>query len=277
MIIPEEILSVIKDNKGIRKNFINKTKYFYGSDSKPKWEKNKNKKDKSYYVDNPIEYKFNNSGYRTYDDFDKKNKGILTLGCSFTEGIGLHLEDVWSYKIAKHLNKPLYNLAVGGKGIRDSFERLVSFGDYLDYDYVFLFVPPKGRTSIYFGDNDIISPRDYPNIFQGYKYLDFLPSVFEEVDFIKWQTILFNGSRFEQYFYQFIYISLIKSYLQSRGKVLIYENWENINQFYSMKNKDEIICKDIEARDGHWGTKKQHFIYELFIKKYEELNSNRTS
>jgi hypothetical protein len=277
MIIPDNILSTIKENKGIRKNFINKTKYFYGSDSKEKWEKNKNKKDKSYYIDNPIEYKFNNSGYRTYDEFDQKNKGVITLGCSFTEGIGLHLEDVWSYKIAKHLDKPLYNLAVGGKGIRDSFERLVSFGDYLDYNYVFLFVPPKGRVSMYFGDNDIISPIDYPNIFQGYKYLDFLPSVFEEVDFVKWKTILFNGSKFEQDFYQFTYLSLIKSYLQSRGKVLIYETWDNLNQLYSMKNKDEIICKDIEARDGHWGTKKQHFIYELFIKKYEELNSNRSS
>jgi hypothetical protein len=129
---------------------------------------------------------------------------------------------------------------------------------------------------MYFGDNDIISPIDYPNIFKGYKYLDFLPNFYDEVDFIKWQTILFNGSNFEQYFYQFTYLNLIKYYLQSRGKYLIYQDWNNINQLYSMKNKDEIICKDIEARDGHWGTKKQHYIYEIFKKKYEEFNSNRT-
>jgi hypothetical protein len=275
MIIPDHILSTIKENKGIRKNFINKTKYWYGSDVKHKWEKNK--KDKPYYIDNQIEYKFNNSGYRTYDDFEKGKKGIITLGCSFTEGIGLHLEDVWSHKIAKHLDKPLYNLSVGGKGIRDSFERLVSFGDYLEYEYVFLFIPPKGRVSIYFGDNRIVEPSDYPELSDKTDYFDFLPSIQNDIDLVKYKTILFNGSKFEEYFYQFTYLNLIKYYLQSRGKYLVYEDWDNFNQFYSMKNKDEIICKDIEARDGHWGTKKQHFIYETLLKKYEELNSNRTS
>ena len=126
MNIPEHILSVIKENKFKRNDYIGKSKFFYGSDTEDMWEKKVRENRKKYYINNPIEYKFNNYGYRTYDDFEKGKKGILTLGCSFTEGIGLHLENTWSYKIAKHFNKPLYNLAVGGKGIRDSFERLIA-------------------------------------------------------------------------------------------------------------------------------------------------------
>ena len=39
MIIPENILSVLKNHKYKRDYFVNKTKYFYGSDSEDMWEK----------------------------------------------------------------------------------------------------------------------------------------------------------------------------------------------------------------------------------------------
>lgn len=276
MIIPKKILSTIKENKFTRDNFVNKTKYYYGSDAEDKWEQKLKEGRKSYYINKPIEYKFNNYGYRTYNDFEKGKKGIITLGCSFTEGIGLHFENVWSYKMANHLDKPLYNLAVGGKGIRDSFERLVSFGDYLDYDYVFLLIPPPGRVTIYFGDNDFIK-EFYSDKIKKNPFVDFLPYSNITQDLDKWKTILFNGSDYEETFYHFIYLNLIKYYLNSRGKSLIYSSWNLINQSYHRADKNKIECLDIEARDGHWGSKKQHFTYQQFLKKYEELNSNRTS
>ena len=264
MIIPENILSVLKNHKYKRDNFVNKTKYFYGSDSEDMWEKKVKENRKNYYINNPIEYKFNNFGYRTYDDFKKDKKGIVTLGCSFTEGIGLHLENTWSYKIAKYLDKPFYNLAVGGSGIRDSFERLISFGDYLNFDYVFLLVPPIGRVSNYFGDNEIVK-----NVFSIDQYVNFLPHSSIDNELVKWQRIIFNGSRYEEKFYEFTFLNLIYFYLKSKNKKLIYFKSSDVNQWFNHQDVSKIKCEDIESRDGHWGSIKQHYIFELFRSQYD--------
>ena len=58
------------------------------------------KKDLEHYIKNPIEYKLNNYGFRTYDDLDS-SEGNVYLGCSFTYGEGHHLENTWSYKLHK--------------------------------------------------------------------------------------------------------------------------------------------------------------------------------
>ena len=79
MIIPENILSVLKNHKYKRDYFVNKTKYFYGSDSEDMWEKKVKENRKNYYINNPIEYKFNNFGYRTYDDFKKVQQENMEL------------------------------------------------------------------------------------------------------------------------------------------------------------------------------------------------------
>ena len=56
-----------------------------------------------YYKENPIEYSFNNYGFRTPDNFNDTDEGNIFLGESNTFGIGHHLENVWSYKLNKHI------------------------------------------------------------------------------------------------------------------------------------------------------------------------------
>ena len=61
--------------------------------------KNKESKlvlEKYGYLDNPISYDYNSMGFRS-NEFDK-GKGLVTLGCSFTFGTGLHLEEVGGSK-----------------------------------------------------------------------------------------------------------------------------------------------------------------------------------
>jgi len=81
-----------------------------------------------YYYDNPIEYKWNSLGYRMKEleeiDF---NNYILFLGCSFTVGIGLHLEDTFPYKISKKLNCDYINAAMGGASIDFALNNLIHF------------------------------------------------------------------------------------------------------------------------------------------------------
>jgi hypothetical protein len=46
---------------------------------------------------------------------------MIVFGCSYTEGVGLYLEDTWSYKVAQNLNYDVLNLGMGGTGPIFSF------------------------------------------------------------------------------------------------------------------------------------------------------------
>jgi hypothetical protein len=74
-----------------------------------------------------IEYKYNSAGHRSID-LPKVDKGyILFTGCSFTEGVGLSYDDIYSTKIANYLGKQHYNLALGGSGVDLLVHNLIMF------------------------------------------------------------------------------------------------------------------------------------------------------
>lgn len=70
------------------------------------------------YLTNPIEYNLNSLGYRCkeFDEYEDNNF-VLIMGCSYTEGVGLHEEDLWHSFLSKKYNLPVMNLAMGGTGI----------------------------------------------------------------------------------------------------------------------------------------------------------------
>jgi hypothetical protein len=71
-----------------------------------------------YYANNPIAYQRNRFGHRckNIEDIDLNNY-FLAVGCSITEGIGLHVEDTYPYILSQELNCDYYNLGLGGTGI----------------------------------------------------------------------------------------------------------------------------------------------------------------
>lgn len=92
---------------------------FSGSDSEDLYIENlKLQPDDWHYRTNIISYIRNSNGHRCKEisDVDLDNY-ILYIGCSHTEGIGLHLEDTYPYLLSKKLNCDYYNLAVGGIGL----------------------------------------------------------------------------------------------------------------------------------------------------------------
>jgi hypothetical protein len=115
----------------------------------------------NYYLDNPIEYSFNNQGFRTPDDFNSSEEGNVFLGCSFTMGIGLHLEDTWSYKLNQTLGGKFWNLSLGGSSIMTQFRVLYGFHDELKIKNVFHFAPILPRYEFFIdGTPRIISIHD---------------------------------------------------------------------------------------------------------------------
>jgi len=98
-----------------------------------------------------IVYNHNEHGFRC-DSFSAESQlPILFLGCSFTEGIGLNLEDVWSYRLLekikeyKNINIPYWSLAAGGASIDLQTLYLHAFIDQLKPKYIFFLLPPLER------------------------------------------------------------------------------------------------------------------------------------
>jgi hypothetical protein len=106
----------------------NETYEYIPTDSKEFWDRHiiseLDKPSIQYYELNPIEYKLNNAGFRTPDDFNSYDEGDVYLGCSHTFGIGHHLENVWSYKLSKILGRKFWNLGIGGTGTDTHFRLL---------------------------------------------------------------------------------------------------------------------------------------------------------
>jgi hypothetical protein len=82
-----------------------KTFDWFGTDSPRRYN------ELSGYSRNSIKYEFNHHGYRCEE---LQPSPILFIGCSYTIGIGLPLEDVWAHQVAKHYQAPYINLAQQG-------------------------------------------------------------------------------------------------------------------------------------------------------------------
>lgn len=103
------------------------TKYL-STDSAKEYSKNIRKlgKDWEWYgVD--INYDFNSLGYRSKDPKDLRNDYLLAFGCSYTEGIGLNLEDTYITQLANHFSLDLLNLSHGGQGIDYCFYNTINY------------------------------------------------------------------------------------------------------------------------------------------------------
>ena len=117
------------------KNLRNDNSVWVGMDDKELFVKNckeyPNSKSLKYYKENPIEYSFNNYGFRTPDEFNSIDEGNVFIGDSHTMGNALHLENIWSYKLNKDLGGKFWNLSQGGSGIQSSYRLLGGFKDRL--------------------------------------------------------------------------------------------------------------------------------------------------
>ena len=115
--------------------FCNAKHFWYQTDSEEAFKKNLEKfpdhPTLTLYKDNPITYNINNLGFRSDFDYKAGQEGNLYIGCSSTEGIGLHFSDVFSSLVNKELEDGLLiNLGLGGTGI-DSWSRILL--QYLDF------------------------------------------------------------------------------------------------------------------------------------------------
>jgi hypothetical protein len=95
------------------------------------------------WIDSIIEYSYNSHGFRC-DEFDDRPAG-LALGCSFTEGTGLHLQQTWPALLSTMSNTHIWNLGSGGSSIDTVFRTLDHYINRLNVKFVCILIPPEPR------------------------------------------------------------------------------------------------------------------------------------
>ena len=108
------------------------------------------------WIDTKFKYTFNSQGFRC-GEFNS-NPSIMFLGCSYTMGIGLPIETVWSTMVAKQLDLQCVNLAVGGSASDTAFRLCLGWIDRIQPQIVVFLEPPGFRIELISGHkNKILS------------------------------------------------------------------------------------------------------------------------
>jgi hypothetical protein len=133
------------------KRRANTTLDWYGYDIQARYQPIMKDGFPNLYKPGSFNYKFNDCGFRC-DNFSlATDLPIVFLGCSFTEGVGLPLEETWSYKLIEKIrektnkNIPYWSLAVGGSGIDTAARLLYEFTKTQPVKHIFLLAPPPER------------------------------------------------------------------------------------------------------------------------------------
>jgi len=123
------------------------------SDSKELFEKNiKNSNfadtaDKYGPQHDLLTYRLNSNGFRG-DNFDSSVKNILTLGCSYTFGIGLREHESWPYILAQALNLHVHNISWPGRSNDYCFRMAEYWIPRLNPHMVVMLAPPPVRAEL---------------------------------------------------------------------------------------------------------------------------------
>jgi hypothetical protein len=94
-----------------------------------------------------VKYKFNDYGYRSSYDYKSlmdSNK-IICIGCSFTEGIGLDIEETWPYLLSQKIGLPYLNLGIAGGSDGYVMWQIMNVIKYIQTEHIFVLSPPSGR------------------------------------------------------------------------------------------------------------------------------------
>ena len=71
-----------------------------------------------------IHYSANDQGWRTHNNSGDTGSGTMFIGCSYTLGVGVALEDTWAHRVwQSHGTDCFWNLGMGGAGL-DTMSRM---------------------------------------------------------------------------------------------------------------------------------------------------------
>jgi hypothetical protein len=101
----------------------------------------------NWHLPNCITYKFNSLGFRS-EEFTGA-AGFIALGCSFTSGIGLPIDQIWPSIVSQQTGLQAFNLAQGDGSMDTCFRLLSGYIKELDPKFVMLLRPVSSRFEIH--------------------------------------------------------------------------------------------------------------------------------
>ena len=242
------------------KNYV-----FVGTDNSKAWEKNiVEYRDKlEYYIDNPINYRFNKQWFRS--DFDYKpepdRKVDIYLGCSHTMGVGKHLEHTWVQRVGEHMGNDIINLGTGGHGIDVSYIVLKKYINYYNVQNVFHYQPIYARHHILNqkGEHQTLSPV--------YSYMDdYFTEEYQRESLMDWGYVMFMYARA---------LDAIKAICKERNIKYYFSHvendavWQRQNRIKNFKLPEgEILARDLL----HYSYEVHKEIGDWFIDKNSKYN-----
>jgi hypothetical protein len=222
-----------------------------------------------------IVYAFNNYGFRS-DEFDlNSDLSILFTGCSYTEGVGLPVNSIWSNILLNRLrvvtgkNIPQWNLALSGAGLDSIANGLYwySLKFKKKLDYIVILFPAFSRREFCYDTKDIKiwqHPK-CPGINEG----DVVDRLFADSAFIRYQSIK--------------NLALIDAVSKNLNAKVIYSVWqghetytdhedsiiqENFPNFQYIKYPNWKYNSDFARDSEHPGPSMHEKISEAFFEGY---------
>jgi len=160
-------------------NHKSTTLYWIPSDSQENFQKNSEDPvkyqllvDRGWHTPTAIPYVINKHGFRC-DEFENNVENIVTLGCSFTMGIGLPVETTWPFLVSQALDLKLYNLSWPGSSADTCFRLAKYWLPLLKPSVVCMLTPPPVRIEI-IDDSNKESPSTtmMPSVNHGHPLFD---------------------------------------------------------------------------------------------------------
>ena len=103
----------------VQQQYAGKTLLWCSIDNEQEYNKNlKNTQQRELlahngWIDHKIEYQYNAQGFRSRE-IDPNRPGFAVFGCSFTQGLGLPVDELYHERISKDLGMPVDNFGVFG-------------------------------------------------------------------------------------------------------------------------------------------------------------------
>jgi len=154
------------------RHFASTTQFWTGSDSQERFDANcriekhyEKLKELGWLDDRALTYQYNSEGFRD-SEFDQQPAGIA-LGCSHTEGVGIHAEHAWPRQLQNLLGQKIWNLGVGGAALDTCYRLLEYWIEHLNVEFVVCAVPGVSRYELFANNNwSTILPSEqfWPNM-----------------------------------------------------------------------------------------------------------------
>jgi hypothetical protein len=198
---------------------------------------------KMVYNDHTIEYQYNKLGYRS-KDFGEKD--ILTLGCSYTFGTGLHVKDTWPSILSDKMNMQYANLAIPGDSMQGQVIKAFQYFKEFDHPKYIFGVFPIARFEMPYVENKMCKKDNWSDGNIENSKLKFIQKCACSInDFDTISKAPHNPNQIMPIefaiFYNLMFMQILEQYCLSHKIKIFWTIWErDMEDYFQDKLKNKI-------------------------------------